>query len=117
MNTERFPIAAITEQRLFLPAKDYNRPIDFYTLLGWETRFASDDLTLHANGASMFFVQRAWVQDWAHNTMVHLVVVDAQAWYDTVSRVKAEGGFDEVVVQRPQHEAYGALATHVLKLG
>ncbi|MBW8881248.1 MAG: VOC family protein [Asticcacaulis sp.] len=105
---------AILEQRPFLPAKDYERSIDFYSRLGWEVRFKSADLALMVQGPSMFFVQKAWVQDWAHNTMVHIVVEDAQAWFEAVSKVKAEGGFEEVVVKPPRHEDYGALATHVL---
>ncbi len=104
----------ISEQRLFLPAKDYQRSVDFYRRLGWATLYEAHDLTLMSLGASKFFVQNAWVEDWAHNTMVHLVVDDAAAWYGTVKRVQIEGGFTEVKVKAPQREAYGALATHVI---
>lgn len=105
---------AILEQRLFLPCKDFARSIDFYTRLGWSQRFKSDDLALMAFDQSLFFLQKAWVEAWAHNTMVHLVVDDVNGWYEKLKRVKAEGGFNEVTVKAPQREAYGALATHVL---
>jgi catechol 2,3-dioxygenase-like lactoylglutathione lyase family enzyme len=104
----------ILEQRGFVPAKDFARSIDFYTRMGWSNIYKDDSLALMKLGASLFFVQKAWVEDWAHNTMIHLVVDDAAAWYETAMRVKAAGGFDEVRIGAPRRETYGALATHVI---
>lgn len=104
----------IMEQRLFVPCKDFARSIDFYGRLGWTLGFQSADLALMSLGQSHFFLQNAWLEPWAHNTMIHLVVDDATAWHETVRRVRQEGGFDEVKVKPPQREAYGALATHVI---
>jgi catechol 2,3-dioxygenase-like lactoylglutathione lyase family enzyme len=105
---------AILDQRPFLATRNFRRSIDFYTRLGWTAIYQDADLALMEQGASRFFLQNAFVEQWAHNTMLHLVVDDAQAWYETAKRVKAEGGFDEVTVHPPRREAYGALATHVL---
>jgi len=105
---------AILEQRVFLPTKPFARSIDFYSRLGWENIYKDDNLALMKFGASMFFLQNAYVEDWANNLMIHLVVDDTQAWCDTVTRVKTEGGFDEVRVRAPLREPYGATATHVI---
>ena len=104
----------ILSQRPFVPAKDFARSIDFYTRMGWEVGFRSHDLAFLSMGASAMFIQAAWVEDWAHNLMLHLVVDDAAAWFNTAARVKREGGFDEVKVKPPQREHYGAVATHVI---
>lgn len=105
---------AILDQRLFLPCKNFRRSIDFYTRLGWTSVYQDADLALMKLSPSHFFLQNAWVEAWAHNTMVHLVVDDATAWFDKAKQVKSDGGFAEVTVHPPRREAYGALATHVL---
>lgn len=105
---------AILDQRPFLATRDFRRSIDFYTRLGWSPIYADGKMALMELGASRLFLQNAFVEAWAHNTMVHLIVDDAQAWFETARRVKAEGDFAEVTVHPPRREAYGALATHVL---
>ncbi|WP_031230410.1 VOC family protein [Asticcacaulis sp. YBE204] len=104
----------ILDQRLFVPTKDFRRSIDFYSRMGWTSAYQDADLALMKLSPSHFFLQNAFVEAWAHNTMIHLVVDDATAWFETARRVKADGGFDEVTVHPPRREAYGALATHVL---
>ena len=99
----------ITDQRVFLPTKDFARSIDFYSRLGWQVRFRDENLALMELGASRIFLQKYYQQMWADNTMVHLVVDDAVA-----ARVKREGNFDEVRIRPPQREDYGALAMHVI---
>lgn len=105
---------AILDQRPFLATKNFERSLDFYTRLGWKPIYRDSSLALMEMGASRLFLQNAFVEAWAHNTMVHLIVDDAQAWYKTARRVKEEGDFQEVKVHPPRREAYGALATHVL---
>ncbi|ESQ94524.1 VOC family protein [Asticcacaulis benevestitus] len=104
----------IKDQRPFIATKNFRRSIDFYTRLGWTSSYQDADLALMELGASHFFLQNAFVEAWAHNTMLHLVVDSAQEWFETASRVKMEGGFNEVTVHAPRREAYGAWATHVL---
>lgn len=104
----------ILDQRVFLPTKDLTRSIDFYTRMGWSVAYRDDDLALVKLGASHVFLQRYYRQEWADNTMVHLVVDDAVAWHETAERVKVEGSFEEVRIRPPFRESYGALVTHVI---
>ena len=104
----------ITDQRIFLPTKDFARSIDFYARMGWQTRFRDDAIALMELGASRIFLQEYYQKEWADNTMVHLVVDDAKGWHDVAERVKQEGGFDDVKIRPPQHEDYGALVVHVI---
>ena len=90
---------AILDQRPFLATKNFERSLDFYTRLGWKPIYRDQSLALMEMGASRLFLQNAFVEAWAHNTMVHLIVDDARAWYETARRVKEEGGFQEVTVQ------------------
>jgi len=104
----------ILDQRVFLPTKDFVRSIDFYTRMGWSIAYRDDDLALMKLGASHVFLQRAYQQEWADNTMVHLVVDDAVGWHATAERVTAEGSFEEVRIRPPLRENYGALVAHVI---
>lgn len=104
----------IIDQRPFLATKNFKRSIDFYSRLGWNAIYQDADLALMENGSSRFFLQNAFVQDWAHNTMLHLIVDDAQKWYELAKSVKIAGDFEGVIVHPPRREAYGATATHVI---
>jgi catechol 2,3-dioxygenase-like lactoylglutathione lyase family enzyme len=107
-------LMAIHDQRAFLPSRDFDQSIDFYVRMGWEIRYRDESLALLALDASHFFVQKAYVREWAENMMLHLVVDDAAAWFDKATQVKAEGGFDTVRIRVPFHESYGATVTHVI---
>ncbi len=104
----------ITDQRAFLPTKDFEQSIDFYSRLGWTVAYRNDSLVLMELGSSHFFLQKAYVKDWAENMMLHLVVDDAKAWFDKATKVKAEGGFEGVKIRPTHHEPYGAIVTHVI---
>ena len=104
----------IVDQRIFLPTRDFARSIDFYGRMGWQTRFRDESLALMELGASRIFLQKYYQQEWADNTMVHLVVDDAVGWHEVAERVKQEGGFDDVKIRPPQREDYGALVVHVI---
>jgi predicted enzyme related to lactoylglutathione lyase len=104
----------ITDQRVFLPTKDLGQSIEFYRRMGWQMRFQDESLALMELGASHIFLQKYYRKEWAENTMVHLVVDDAASWHEVAERVKKEGGFDDVRISAPKHEAYGALVTHVI---
>jgi catechol 2,3-dioxygenase-like lactoylglutathione lyase family enzyme len=104
----------ISDQRVFLPTKDFACSIDFYARMGWQTRFRDDGIALMELGASRIFLQKYYQKEWADNTMVHLVVDDAKGWHHVAERVKQEGGFDDVKIRLPQREDYGALVVHVI---
>ncbi len=104
----------VLDQRPFVPTKDFGRSLDFYQRMGWEVRFRDDHLALMHLGASHFFLQNYFQPEWADNTMFHLVVDDAAAWFDLATRVKSEGEFASVRVSPPKREDYGALVTHVV---
>lgn len=107
-------MATILDQRPFLPARDYARSLDFYARMGWQTLYRDENISLLEMGKARLFVQNFYERPFAENLMIHLVVDDARAWHDAATRVKQEGGFDEVRVHAPKREAYGALVTHVI---
>jgi catechol 2,3-dioxygenase-like lactoylglutathione lyase family enzyme len=76
---------ATVEIKAFVPAKDFELSKRFYTDLGFELAWSSDDLAyLHAGGSS-FLLQRFYVKEHAENLMMHMLVEDVEAWWQHVN--------------------------------
>lgn len=104
---------AISDLRPFIPAKDFDVSKAFYEALGWKVEYLDGQLALLANAGRRFYLQRAWVKDWAENTMLFIPVADAQASYLAIRDALADGRYGEARVAPPRHQAYGALVTFV----
>jgi catechol 2,3-dioxygenase-like lactoylglutathione lyase family enzyme len=105
----------IMDQRIFLPTRDLDQSVAFYSRLGWREVFRDDGLAMMELGASRIFLQKYYQPEWAGNTMVHFVVDDAIAWQELAERVIAGGGFGEdAKVLAAKRADYGALVTHVI---
>ncbi len=103
-----------TDLRPFVPAKDYALSRRFYAALGWTEGYADDQLTLLVRGDMRFYLQAYYQKEWADNTMLHLTVTDAAAWYTLATEVLAGGDFPGARVNPPVEQSYGALVTHLI---
>ena len=80
----------LTKLRLFLPSLDYQASIRFYQEIGFEIAWQSDDLTIMKHQELEFFIQNAYVKDWAENTMIQLFVEDIQQFYENIKNLKKD---------------------------
>lgn len=71
----------IDDIRAFIPCKDYQASIEFYTDLGFTSEYISDDLTLFESGKFTFFLQRFYNQQLCENLMFQLCVKDIESAY------------------------------------
>lgn len=76
---------AAVEIKAFVPAKDFELSKRFYSDLGFELAWASDDLAYFHAGQSSFLLQRFYVKEHAENFMMHMLVEDVEAWWQHVS--------------------------------
>ncbi len=97
----------------FVPAKDFALSCDFYEAIGWKIAWRGGGLAVLELADCRFYLQDFYVKDWAENSMLHVAVDDAQAWYDHVREILAERSFDGARVSPPKHEDYGAEVTYV----
>jgi catechol 2,3-dioxygenase-like lactoylglutathione lyase family enzyme len=105
---------AASDLRPFIPARDFAQSKRFYAALGWEIRDVADGLALVRLAEQQhFYIQDYYVKDMAENSMLHLTVPDAQAWYRHVSAVLQGRRFPEARVQPPKPQPYGAIVTFV----
>lgn len=81
------------EIKAFVPARDFALSQRFYEALGFEKRFADDDLAYFCFGDCSFLLQRFFVPDHAHNFVMHLLVQDVDAWHGHVVQQDVAGRF------------------------
>ncbi|MDM1532933.1 VOC family protein [Myroides marinus] len=72
---------AIIDLKPFIPCKDFETSRSFYTALGFDTLWQSEELCLLACGTQKFFLQNFYNQDASENMMFHLQVENADDWY------------------------------------
>ncbi len=72
------------ELKTFLPAKDYQQSIAFYTDLGFSMCSDENGIAYFQHGNCSFLLQDFYVKDFAENLMMHLLVEDIQAWHRAI---------------------------------
>ena len=102
-----------TDVKPFIGAKDFQLSKVFYNKLGWTTNFDSPDIAELQLGDCRLYLQNYYHKQWCHNTMLHITVEDAHAWFDHAQAVIASSSFGEAKVQSPELQSYGALVTFV----
>lgn len=80
------------EIKAFVPSKDFELSTRFYVDLGFEVAFSDGSLAYLRRGNCSFLLQKFYIPDHASNFLMHLLVVDVDAWW---SRVQ-----DQQLVQR-----------------
>lgn len=72
------------EIKAFVPARDFELSLRFYTDLGFEVGWSGDGMAyLHAGGSS-FLLQHFYVKEHAENFMMHMLVPDVEVWWQRV---------------------------------
>lgn len=105
------PLAS--DVRAFVPARDFEQSLRFYTALGWTLNWRHDGLAEIELAGTRLYLQDFYVQAWAENFMIYVAVDDAQAWHDHASSVAEAFPPAAVRVLPPRREDYGAIATYV----
>ena len=84
--------------RPFVPAKDYPLSARFYEALGFTPVHRNDHVTLLEMEGFTFILQNFFVEQFAANCMVQLLVGNADAWW---TRIDAESLVAAFGVKRP----------------
>lgn len=97
----------------FIGSKDFECSKAFYQAIGWKMSFDSPDIAELQLGNYGFYLQRYYERKWCENSMLHITVEDAQAWYERVHTVLAEQKYGAAKVNPPREQSYGSLVTFV----
>ena len=72
------------ELKAFVPAKDYQQSVAFYTDIGFTMCSDENGIAYFHQGNCSFLLQDFYVKDFAENLMMHLLVEDVHAWYKII---------------------------------
>lgn len=104
---------AATDVKPFVGSKDFALSRDFYVAMGWSLNFDAGDLAELQLGDHRFYLQKYYQRQWCDNTMLHITVNDANAWYARAESVITSRNFRAAKVRSPSMQSYGALVTFV----
>jgi catechol 2,3-dioxygenase-like lactoylglutathione lyase family enzyme len=108
------PNLSVSDLRPFIPAEDFALSKKFYTSLGWKVHAIDENLALvELTETEHFYIQNYYLKDFAENSMLHITVKDAQAWYEHVYSALKDNKFPKARVQQPKRQPYGAIVTFV----
>ena len=93
------------ELKSFVPAKDFQISLAFYSALGFEILWQDDQLCLFALGDTKFFLQHFYNRELAENTMLHLQVESADDWHNHIQSLNLCSTFD-CTITAPEDRAW-----------
>ncbi|MDX1479218.1 MAG: hypothetical protein R3301_15995 [Saprospiraceae bacterium] len=100
-----------TDLKVFVPCMHYENSLAYYTALGCEVKWKSDDLSEMELGGQRFYLQNYYNRDWANNFMIYVDVDSAREWFDHITQVLADHSFKYARVKPPKVEPH-AIVTY-----
>jgi hypothetical protein len=92
-----------------VPAKDYETSKRFYLDIGFQPRQLADRLFEMQLGTFSFILQDYYVEDWAHNFVMHVLVTDLDEWWRHISGLDLPARYG-VKTLAPKQESWGMVA-------
>lgn len=95
----------------FVPAKDYELSLRFYSDLGFLKIVEIQNATrLEIDGCS-FWLQNYYVEEWANNFMFCLYVDDVEQWWSKINNINIEEKFGNTakVLSKPHNQEGGIM--------
>jgi hypothetical protein len=107
-------LATTSLLRTFVPAKDFAISQAFYQDLGAKELWASDDMVLLQLGGSQFYLQNAYVKDWAENTMLFLNVPDLELCWEELQALDLINRYPGIRWKKPTDYDWGLREIHLI---
>jgi hypothetical protein len=99
--------------RPFVPAKDFDISVRFYTDLGFTSFQLGDGLASMHLGPFAFLLQKFDVDGFASNFMMHLLVNDVDAWWARIDALDLAGRYGVEAPRAPELQPRGLSVTYV----
>ena len=93
--------------RTFIGASDFDQSRAFYRDFGFEELIVSESMSLLKLGDVSFYLQRYYVEQWVHNSMLFLEVDDLDAAFADVEKLGLPDKYPSVRLQPIREEPWG----------
>lgn len=108
------PLAdGIIALRPFVPARDFQVSQQFYRELGFQVAPLGDKIAGVSIGNFGFLLQDFFVQAWADNFVMHMMVDNLEAWWAGISTLDLAGRFRVRAPRPPRLEPWGLRVAYV----
>jgi len=94
------------EAKPFVPASDFHRAKEFYSVIGFEIAWASDELACLRYGSTAFLLQALDQVGFIRSFQMHLLVESADDWHAHLKALDIEERFG-VQMGRPEDRPWG----------
>jgi hypothetical protein len=103
----------VRSMRPVVPAKDFEVSKRFYVDLGFQGRPLTDNLVEMSLGGYAFILQNYYVQEWADNVVMHMLVSDLSLWWNHIVALDLPSRYGVRSPRAPQLEDWGLVAAVV----
>jgi len=93
--------------KAFVPAKDHDLAKQFYLDLGFKLNWAGEQVAEFEAGGFRFLLQKFFVQQHADNFMMHLMVDDADDWWQYIEAAGLTTKYPGIAVKPPAMQPWG----------
>src|SRR4051794_35905822 len=100
--------------RPFVPAKDFETSRRFYEVLGFRAESLGDKVVEFHLGPYSFLLQDHYIEEWAGNFMMHVLVVDLDAWWKRIAALDLPARFGVPPPRPPKAESWGLTVAYVI---
>jgi len=100
--------------RPFVPAKDFDASVRFYTDLGFEILPLGDNLASVELGPFAFLLQNFDAPGFSGNFMMHLLVGDLESWWARIAALDLAARYGVRPPQPPKLQPWGLTVAYVV---
>jgi hypothetical protein len=97
----------VLDLKPFVPAKDFAVARRFYADLGFTENWVDEQVAELQIGSYRFLLQNYYVQQFAENFMMHLMVEDADVWWQHVQNAKLAEKYPGIMAKAPALQPWG----------
>ncbi len=98
---------SVLDLKPFVPAQDYALSKQFYRDLGFTILWEDEGVTAVEVGEFRFLLQNYYVEQWAGNFMMHLMVTDADIWWKHIEDIKLAEKYPGIMTKPPTLQPWG----------
>jgi len=97
----------VIDLKPFVPAEDFALSQQFYADLGFRTQWADENTAELRLGSFGFLLQNFYVEQYAANFMMHLMVEDGDIWWQHIEAVGFREKYPRIVIKPPTLQPWG----------
>jgi hypothetical protein len=106
-------VGTVKALRPFVPAKDFEMSKTFYADFGFRVEPLGDSLAEMHLGSHSFLLQDYYVEDWAGNFVMHMLVDDLSAWWEHLTSIDLASRYGVESPRAPKLESWGLNVAYV----